>query len=305
MQLDGLALYAAVKSLAALATLTLPELPRRKETPTPPLQASAPPLANERQMTSNQSSFSNAQIESLLATAARLLVRQKHVAAASLLANAKSEVVHWEQNTWNGVQDIWRLFLSIPADVYVDLEGREDREREIDAALEVAMEALSQSDHMQSKIITNLDEDPDWRHKINRHLSGEGITNQGRARSGHVATLEHDGLLFRSTMEIRFYNALKRSGVPFAPLSVVLHGGIGYKRIEPDFVIYKQGIMLIVEIDSDFYHKETPAAAHARLKFLTDEGMKIERIKTSECDTPLKAGEAVERLLATIEKWRR
>jgi very-short-patch-repair endonuclease len=62
---------------------------------------------------------------------------------------------------------------------------------------------------------------------------------------------------------------------------------------------------MIVEIDGDLYHTETPAAAHARLKFLTDEGVKLERINASACDTSLKAVEAVNRILATIEKLRR
>jgi len=51
-------------------------------------------------------------------------------------------------------------------------------------------------------------------------------------------------------------------------------------------------------------HSETPAAAHARLKFLTDEGARLERIKASECDTPEKAREAVRRVIATIDKLR-
>jgi very-short-patch-repair endonuclease len=81
-------------------------------------------------------------------------------------------------------------------------------------------------------------------------------------------------------------------------------GGLEYKRVEPDFVIYKDGIVMIVEIDGDLYHSETPAAAHARLKFLLDEGARLERITASECDTPEKAREAVARVIATIDKLR-
>ena len=45
------------------------------------------------------------------------------------------------------------------------------------------------------------------------HLSGEGITNQGRVRSDNIAARVHDGLLFRSRPEVLFYEALKRKGV--------------------------------------------------------------------------------------------
>jgi hypothetical protein len=37
---------------------------------------------------------------------------------------------------------------------------------------------------------------------------------------------------------------------------------------------------------------------------MTDEGATLERINASECDTPRKAQEAVDRVLATIEKLR-
>jgi hypothetical protein len=93
---------------------------------------------------------------------------------------------------------------------------------------------------------------------------GQTVPAQGRVRSDNIAARQHDGLLFRSRPEILFYDALKKAGIPFAPLSVVLRGGVQYNRIEPDFVIYKDGIMMIVEIDGDLYHSETPAAAHAR-----------------------------------------
>jgi very-short-patch-repair endonuclease len=59
---------------------------------------------------------------------------------------------------------------------------------------------------------------------------------------------------------------------------------------------------MIVEIDGDLYHRETPATAHARLKFLTDEGLLLERIDAVACDTPDKAREAVARVLGTIQK---
>ena len=62
------------------------------------------------------------------------------------------------------------------------------------------------------------------------HLTGERINNQGRVRSGNIAAKVYDGLLFRSRPEVLFYKALKRKGVPFAPLSVVLRGGLDYRR---------------------------------------------------------------------------
>lgn len=300
MGIKSLSFAQAVADLAAKADLTVPGSE-------PGVIGSAHALvpAGGKIALAKDSAFTSVQVESVLATAARLLVCGGHVTSASILANAGGRLDHWEHDNWNGGQDTWRLTLAIPADVYVSLEGREDREKEINAALGTAAEMVSNSDFLFVRIATAPDEDPNWRQKVNQHLSGVGITNQGRVKSDNIASREHDGLLFRSKAEVHVYNALKRSGVAFAPLSVVLHGGITYRRVEPDFVIYREGEVMIVEIDGDLFHRETPAAAHARLKFLIDEGVRLERIEASECDTADKAREAVDRILATIDKLRR
>jgi hypothetical protein len=249
-------------------------------------------------------------LDAIMATAARLLVRQQCITAASILANARPKFDYlYDQNhhDFGVIVDTayyWRIDLAIPADVYFSLEDRKEIERSIDSALRTATEPVSDSDYINCRIVTSLEEGPDWRHKTRQFISGEGITNQGRVRSDNIAARQHDGLLFRSRPEILFYDALKKAGIPFAPLSVVLRGGAQYSRIEPDFVIYKDGIMMIVEIDGDLYHSETPAAAHARLKFLLDEGAKLERVTASECDTPEQAREVVMRVIATIDKQR-
>jgi hypothetical protein len=249
-------------------------------------------------------------LEAIMATSARLLVRQQHITAASILANARPicrYLYHQNHQDFGIVVDVFhyfRLDLAIPADVYFSLEDRSEIERAIDGALRTATEPVSDSHRINCRIVTSLEEDPDWRQKTRQLISGEGITNQGRVRSDNIAARQHDGLLFRSRPEILFYEALKKAGIPFAPLSVVLRGGVQYNRIEPDFVIYNYGIMMIVEIDGDLYHSETPAAAHARLKFLLDEGAKLERVAASECETPEQAREVVARVIATIDKLR-
>ena len=225
------------------------------------------------------------------------------MSAASVLANGGGRIVHWNHDNWDGGFDIWRFLLEVPVEVYFDLDDRERLETEINAALATAMEVFT--DTIEVKITTLLDGDPDWRSKVNRHLSGAGVTNQGRVRSDAVATKQYDGLLFRSRPEVLFYNALKSSGVPFAPLSVVLNAAVPKRRVEPDFILFKEGLAMIVEIDGDLFHVETPSAAHERLKFLTDEGLILERINATECDTPEKAREAVARVLRTFGKHRK
>ncbi|EGR3967478.1 hypothetical protein DDN11_17870 [Vibrio cholerae] len=152
------------------------------------------------------------------------------------------------------------------------------------------------------KIIPAVLEDPQWRDKASAWLSGSKITNQGRVRSDNVAPLTADGLLFRSQPEIHFYRALKSEGVSFSPLPVFIRGGQTYSRIEPDFVIVHHGITMVVEIDGDTVHQETPAEAQARVRTLQHEGVHVERILASECNEPQKAIDAVKRILAAIDK---
>jgi hypothetical protein len=241
-------------------------------------------------------------LDSVLATTARLLVRGQEIVAASILANADVSITLWDQNDWKGGHNLWRLNLAVPVDAYFSLEDRAAVEGTIDRAIAPAMEALSTSDFVESRIVTKLENDRNWRLKTCQYISGERITNQGRVRSDNIAARQHDGLLFRSRPETLFYDALKRAGVPFAPLPVIVKGGIQYKRIEPDFVIFYKGVIMVVEIDGDLYHTESPAAAHTRLKLLLDEGTRLERITAPEYDTPEKAREAVQRVMLTLEK---
>ncbi len=256
-------------------------------------------------MIKNETEFSSQTLEAVMATGAVFLIQQQHLLAASLLANSEGELSHWHHDNWNGGQDTWRLTLTSPAQVYFELQDREEIEKQIAAALTTAMEPMSDADFFDVHIRAVLDRDPDWRRKVAQHLSGEGVTNQGRVRSDNIAAREYEGLRFRSQAEIHFYVAMKRTGIPFAPLPVVLRGAEQRRRVEPDFLIFQDGVVMIVEIDGDLYHTETPAAAHARLKLLLDEGAKLERINAFECDTPDKAREAVARIIATMDKLRR
>jgi len=111
-----------------------------------------------------------------------------------------------------------------------------------------------------------------------------------------------DGLLFRSQPEIFLYKTLKSSGVSFAPLPVFIRGGESYKRIEPDFFIVKDGITMVVEVDGDTVHQESPAEAHARTTMLAHEGVHIERVKASECETQELANTCAKKILQIIEK---
>lgn len=72
-------------------------------------------------------------------------------------------------------------------------------------------------------------------------------------------------------------------------------------RLEPDFVVLKDGVVMVVEVDGDTYHRELPAEAHARLTPLDHEGAKIERVRAEECSTPEAATACAARLLRILD----
>jgi hypothetical protein len=242
------------------------------------------------------------ELNAILGTAAKLLAAKQQLMPLSILVNSKPSLSHWSHDNWNGGQDEWRLDLALPPEVYLAVECREEIEKAINDVLGVVLAGISEHDSVFCRLQTSIERDPDWRRKARQVVSGGGITNQGRVRTDNIAARQHEGLLFRSRQEEFFYDALKRQAVPFAPLAVLLKGGYEYRRAEPDFMIFKDGISMIVEIDGDLYHSETPAAAHHRLKFLTDEGVRLERINASACDTPEKAREAVGQVIRTMDK---
>jgi very-short-patch-repair endonuclease len=92
--------------------------------------------------------------------------------------------------------------------------------------------------------------------------------------------------------------------VSFAPLPVFVRGGKDYRRIEPDFIVVKGGMVAVIEVDGDTVHQESPVEAHARTTMLVHEGAHVERVRASECDTPEKAKECAERVLASLAKVR-
>lgn len=241
--------------------------------------------------------------ESILGTLARLFAAKGAAREVAVLTYSSPEVKESYYDNWNGGTTHYTLYLHVPINLYPQLES--DLPEIENTILENAGVFLSNFDNdilSTVKIIPAVLEDPQWRDKASAWLSGSKITNQGRVRSDNVAPLTADGLLFRSQPEIHFYRALKSEGVSFSPLPVFIRGGQTYSRIEPDFVIVHHGITMVVEIDGDTVHQETPAEAQARVRTLQHEGVHVERILASECNEPQKAIDAVKRILVAIDK---
>ncbi len=197
----------------------------------------------------------------------------------------------------------WILTLGVDLRVYSSL-SRDERVEIESLVREVLKEFLEPLGEIAEAVVVapGVAEVEGWRSAAREWLAGAGLTNQGRVRSDNIASRQCDGLLFRSQPEIHLYRALKRRGVTFAPLPVFLRGGDGYSRLEPDFVLIKDGVLMVVEVDGDTYHRENPAEAAERLEPLRHEGANVERLRASECATREAAEQSADRLLGVLDR---
>lgn len=242
-------------------------------------------------------------LEATLGTLARLFAAEGAAQEVAVLTFSKPEVVESHYDNWNGGTTYYSLVMEVPLNLYPQIEPRKtELEAIIFKKLEVIVNKNPSDAFCEVKISPAVVEDPQWREKATAWLSGSKVSNQGRVRSDNVAPLTADGLIFRSQPEIHMYKAFKSMGISFAPLPVFIRGGSDYRRIEPDFVLIRKGIMMVVEVDGDTVHQETPAEAHARTTMLLHEGVHFERIRASECDSPEKAKKAAEKILLVFDK---
>lgn len=241
--------------------------------------------------------------ESILGTLARLFAADGRATEVAVLTYSNPEVLETGYDNWNGGTTSYSLLLHVAVNLYTQLQDRvQELEESILSRSQIFVDQFPNDVLTRVRILPAVAEDPQWREKAIAWLSGSKVSNQGRVRSDNVAPLTADGLLFRSQPEIHLYRALKAVGVSFAPLPVFVRGGETYSRMEPDFVIVHNGITMVVEVDGDTVHQETPAEAHARTTMLQHEGVHVERIAASECASPDLARRAVQSLLSAISK---
>jgi hypothetical protein len=239
-------------------------------------------------------------LDPLLCTLARIFAAEGKAREVAVLANAKASIQQSGYDSWDGGTYLYTVSLEIPTQLDAQIAAHRDEiqqtillraQGQVRSYLNEGIEAVV--------IIAKLEGTPDWQNQAKAWLTGKNVTNQGRVRSDNVASRECDGLLFRSEPEILLYRALKAAGITFAPLPVFLRGGNQYRRLEPDFVIIKDGVVMQVEIDGDTVHTETPVEAHNRVTLMTHEGVHVERVRAEECNS-LEAAEFVAQKLLQI-----
>lgn len=241
--------------------------------------------------------------EAFLATLARSFAQSGNTKCVAVLAASTASIRESSYDNWDGGIYGFEITLELPSWLYSSLG--EDRQAIEGALKSVAVDLMKvfPSQHVDAiQLTTQIVGDSDWRDKAKSWLRGEGVNNQGRVRSDNIASRQWDGLLFRSQPEIYLYRSLKARGVTLMPLPVVLRGGETYARIEPDFLIYKSGVLMVIEVDGSTVHTETPVEAHNRLTLLQREGAHLERVSSADCDTLPKAENVAMKLLGVLDK---
>lgn len=246
-------------------------------------------------------------VEAFVSTLASISATQGDAGAVAVLATSVPAIFFSDSRSdWGSDYYYFELRLLVSSDLY----GRLGSEREAlcsrlgSLAVDVsrAYDPLYQLTTVS--IAPTVQEIAGWRVAAEKWLRGEGISNQGRARSDNIASRVHDGLLFRSQPEIYLYDALKAHGVYLAPLPVFVRGGVTYQRLEPDFVIIHKGVLTIVEVDGATVHRESAVEAHERTRGLQREGVNIERVKASDCMSRAAADKCAAALLAAIDQYK-
>jgi hypothetical protein len=242
-------------------------------------------------------------LEKILGALTNLFASDGNTRAVAILAMGSASIKQTDYDNWDGGQNGYTIYIQVPNTLYdqisSDLQAIEESFKEKSQAIA----RLYEREWIAGFVITTeLVVDPEWREKAKAWVAGIGVNNQGRVRSDNIAPRSSDGLLFRSPPEIHLYRAFKSMGISFAPLPVFVRGGETYRRIEPDFVVLKDGIVMVVEVDGDTVHKETPTEAHNRTAMLVHEGAHVERVDAGECNTPEKAIACAHRLVGVLTK---
>lgn len=228
--------------------------------------------------------------EILTNSLAELAEARKFDVVSRTLRTRGVDITLEEYDNWDG--GIWTWLITVPLlpRDWAEFSGKEERTAVENELAELADAIVVSEAH---RFIVKL--------AAIASSSITGVTNQGRAHSANLAAIEYEGLLFRSNPEILLFIALRNTGLPVMPLPVVISKGT-HKRIEPDFVVIKQGMTFVIELDGDFWHKESPSSAHSRLLHLESEGVRVIRISAKNCNSTDSANNAAKHILSVMEQ---
>jgi len=225
--------------------------------------------------------------QAFLATVLKMLEVDGRKDAVRVLTTGSVSIAYMGED-WR--IDRWNINIRLPFDTYAAMNSREGIEAMVTMTAQKLLSGDAANSVDSTSILPEIEETP---------VRGV-VTNQGRAHSLNVAAIiEEGGLRFRSKPEVNLHRALKTHDITYAPLSVFVSRG---RKVEPDFVLIKDGVVLVVEVDGPMHH-ESPVDAHKRLEGFMHNGIRVERVTSSECATEEKAKVVAEKLMTLMTKY--
>ena len=127
----------------------------------------------------------------------------------------------------------------------------------------------------------------------------ESTNNQGWGHSSNPAPIWHRNVRHRAKYEAFFTEACIRRQALCFPLPLAIFGS---KRIEPDYIIIKDGILELIELDGPSHNSELASFEQQRLKPFRDNLVDVIRFPVPE-EVDIKwAHSVLDQVFARIEK---
>jgi very-short-patch-repair endonuclease len=225
--------------------------------------------------------------QAFLATLVKMLDLDGRKDAARVLTMGNVSIAYMGED-WR--IERWSINIRLPFDAYAAMKSRDGIETTVTMKAQKLLSGDAGNSVDSTSILPEVEVTP---------VRG-AVTNQGRAHSLNVAAIiEEGGRRFRSKAEVNLHRALKTHDITYAPLSVFVSGG---RKVEPDFVLIKDGVVLVVEVDGPT-HYESSVDAHKRLEGFMHNGIRVERVTSADCATEEKAKAVAEKLMALMTKY--
>ena len=146
----------------------------------------------------------------------------------------------------------------------------------------------------------SIDNDDESKFEIDLRIEDdESINNQGWGHSKNPATVWHKNLRHRAWYEALFTEACIRHKALYMPLPVAIYGS---KRIEPDGLIFKDGLVELIELDGPSHDSELASFEQQRLKPFRDNLVDVMRFPVPEEVDINWAYGVLDQVFARIEK---
>ena len=202
---------------------------------------------------------------------------------------------HSETYDWGSY---WDMLLELNHEEFASMAGRAGR-LEVEGHVRSALSETVQ-DRFSPDYLGCVSVAPKLDLVTNKERLRNAINNQGNGHSKHPAAIEYDGLWFRTKEEVFLYRALKAQGALVAPGPVFVKERALRRRVEPDFLVIKDGVVLVVELDGGSHNDETPAEAQERLLALEQAGCRVRRVQATDCGSDAQAAKIAKDILAHI-----